>query len=128
MVGPRRICCDTQHPNYTKQKQLILSKKSTIFNIVLTTISYGTVIGILWHLDHDDINGFTWFVKIFTPVLFIGIFVNILFLLLDRPFCFSKSQRCWCSFCCGPKCYEIRDQYINIASDNIEICESHKQK
>ena len=128
VVGPRRICCDTQHPNYIKQKQLILSKKSTIFNIVLTTILYATVIGILWHLDHDDINGFTWFVKVFTPVLFIGIFVNILFLLLDRPFCFSKSQRCWCSFCCGPKCYEIRDQYINIASDNIEICESYKQK
>ena len=126
VVGPRQICCDSQHPNYIKQKELITSKKLTIFNILLTAILYGVVIGILWHLDHDDINGFTWFYTIFTPTLCVSILINAVFLSLDKPLCFSKSQRCWCSPCCGPKCYELQDQYINTASDDIKICVKHQ--
>ena len=128
VVGPRRICCDSQHPNYIQQKQLIISKRFTIFNILLTAILYGAVIGILWHLDHDDINGFTWFYTIFTPTLCVGILINAVFLLLDKSLCFSKSQKCWCSPCCGPKCYELHDQFIHTASDDIEICVKHQNE
>ena len=128
VVGPRRICCNKKDPNYIQQKRLILSKRSTIFNIALTAILYAIVIGILWFLDHDDINGFRWFYTVFTPIFCFGILTNVLFLLLDKQFCFSKSQECLCALCCGPKCYELRYQYINTASDDIEIeiCDSYK--
>ena len=122
VVGPRRICCDTKHPNFIQQKQLIISKNCTVFNILLTTTSYAAVIGLLWHLDHDEIMGFTYFYTVFTPTLCIGISINVIFLLLDTSLCCLKSQRCWCSFCCGPKCYMLQNQYINTAVDDIEIC------
>ena len=127
VVGPRTISCSAeQNPDFHERKEVVVSKKLTVLNIIFSSILYCVVIGILWTLGHDNIKGFEWFGTVFTPIFVIGIITNIIFLSLDQTCCFSRSQQCFCTCCCGPSCYDLRCRYIDntSAGNEIIICEN----
>ena len=128
VVGPRKLTCDKKNEVFNQKTQLVVSKRLTILNMLLTNVLYCVVIGILWTLGHDEIEGFAWFGTILAPLIFIGTIINLIFLSLDKQFCFSKSQRCWCICCCGPRCYDLRFECINCKCQGkeIEICQAYK--
>ena len=103
-----------------------------MINMALTVLCYGIVIAIIWLLVGDEEIGLpshfaeytimelyfgVYFGVYFIPVLSVSVLFTIIFLFLDKQCCFSRSQRCFCSSCCGPPCYEFRYEYVDTEMD-----------
>ena len=50
-----------------------------------------------------------------------GIPFTIIYLLLDRACCCTRSQKCFCKSCCGPVCYKTNINVIDVSHDELKI-------
>ena len=77
--------------------------------MALTTFMYAISIVAL----AEFLNDYTLFYvfNLFVPLLVISLLLTTVFLVLDCKCCFSRSQQCLFPSCCGPSCYELREDY-----------------
>ena len=111
-----------------KENKLGFSKKCSIINMIVTIAMYGITLSIFHFLLQSEgvtrrwlvLTHIFWFGQIFTPVLLITLFLNVIFLLLDTNCCCNHSRSCVPKMCCGPSCYDFTYHYIE-TTDEIEI-------
>ena len=126
-IGPINSRCGCE--NKQRKRHLGFSKCSSIINMVLTVIMYVIVIASFasdckscqklqkpyYHRFHILL------LTTFSPVMLIGLVFNIVYLTLDKSFCFSGSQECYCAECCGPSCFITKEQIIDLEKDDMLI-------
>ena len=134
-IGPNELSCCKRFDQNVSKHQLVFSKKLTLINMALTVILYVLASVVLWHVKNnfytelvpevsiDEIEGMAVF--FFFPIVFLSILFTMIFLALDMTCCCSKSQKCYCTCCCGPTCYELRRVCISTKLDNdgLEVIE-----
>jgi hypothetical protein len=124
VVGPETLPCCGQSRNNSERHHLVISKKCTIINMALTLLFYGIVmvipcvgLGDVEFVPNMCVCRF--FYGIVIPTFLLGsVTLTLLFLALDKQCCCASSQKCFCSCCCGPHCYEFRKDYINTRGNN----------
>ena len=123
-VGPETLsCCGKWGDNYQRHR-LVISTKCTIINMALTLLFYGLVMVISCFVvgDVSATPGMgaceLFFGYVMPPILISSVALTLIFLSLEKQCCCSGSQRCFCSCCCGPQCYEFRKEYINTVTKN----------
>ena len=99
VMGSRQTgCCTTT-------SRIELSKLLSIENFIVTVIMYVIMI-LLFVVGISSDTDFV-FIVVFTPVCSLSIIFTIVYLLLDKNCCFSRSPNCLCIGCCGHDCYKF---------------------
>ena len=124
-VGPKTLSFCGNSTNISQRHHLVVSKKCTIINMTLTLFFFGLVMVISHVVLGDAIFGkeasssFEFFFGvIMPPIVFSSITLTLIFLALEKQFCCSGSQNYFFPCCCGPRCYNFRNEYINTATNN----------
>ena len=131
-MGPKQIeCCKSRNYAYQRRK-LGFSKIATIINMTITIVMFG----ITFYLTNFSLNhaqssydifgplGLIFMTFLFPPILVFSIILNIIFMVLDTNCCCNRSQSCHPQCCCGPNCFKLKCEYINMYNDiEIWICD-----
>ena len=123
VIGPRELRCCKQNENNVMRHQLGVSKCFSLLNLLMTVMMYGTMIALFLTIPDQIFENYwlNYFMPYFPWVFCLGIIFTIIFLLLDESCCFSGSQKCLCTRCCGPDCYKFQYQYINVNHDDNQL-------
>ena len=119
-IGPNTFpCCKQSQDNTSLRNELVVSKTFTVINMALTTFMYTICIVAL----AEFLNDYTLFYvfNLFVPLFFESLLLTTVILVLDCKFCFSRSQQCLFPCCCGPSCYELREDYTYQEAGDIDF-------
>ena len=114
VVGPRKLACCSKNQDNTQRHQLVVSKKLSAINVVISFIGYGLV-ACLSTIGVYSARYVSLIAAVFVPVLILGIILTFGFLYIES--------------CCSPNCCMLRHHYIDTNPDNnekrIEICQHY---
>ena len=99
-----------------KRKYLGFSKRCSVANLILNIIMQAFMYILLMASLQSENNDKHHSIG-FLTVFFLALAFNITYLSLDQPCCCSSSQECYCTFCCGPKCFIQDVQVIDLQYD-----------
>ena len=115
-------------PREDKRKRLLgFSTRCSFFNMIASIFMYGGIIAFLLVNDYYDGSGIFkpfWidiFLPLFIPVIVLGVTFNIIYLVLDEPWCCLRSNVNICFNCCGKDCYKSKIHVIDLDGDEIKI-------
>ena len=106
IIGPRKLSCCSETNTHTYH--LGFSRSYTIINIILTVIMY-TVIFVYFAIYTKGL--LLLIATYFSPVLFLSLICNIIFLLSE--------VKCCCSCCCDTECHN-HETYV-IATNTVKL-------
>ena len=111
-----------------KQKRLLgFSIRCSFCNMIISIFMYGGIIAFLLVNDYYDGSGIFkpfWidiFIPLFIPVLVLGVTFNIIYLVLDEPWCCLRLDMNICLNCCGKDCFKRKIQVIDLEGDDMNI-------